>query len=1195
MDYPSASLVLEQRPGTHAHTVRHVGDSMRITMTLSAPHQGKAFIRTNLGNAAIHRQEVVYRVEMGAEPLGRDWRDLPMRKTGNSLYEIRLPLTEVGIFEYKCFFVDENTGKTIWPRGENAKIKVITALGAAHNSIYNAFVRQFGDNISGGADKRELEEAAAKLDRANYTVIPPSGTFRAVKSKLDFIIGKMGFRILQFLPVHPIPTTFARMGRFGSPFAPLDFLDVDASMGEFDQRTTPLEQFLELVDQIHGRGGMVFLDMPIDHTGWASVMQSHHPEWFARTQDGAFESPGAWGVVWADLCKLDFRNVELWKSLASIFLHWCKHGVDGFRCDAGYMIPAPVWEYIVAKVRQQFPDTIFFLEGLGGGQDATTKLLVDSDLDWAYSELFQNYTKQELSRYLEFATVYSAAHGALVNFAETHDNDRLAKCSPAWARLRVMLSALFAPQGCFGIANGVEWLATEKIDVHEARSLNWGASENLVELMATLNGILKEHPAFRADSQVRVPYGTGGDCVGIVRIPAEEPDYAVLVIANPKPDAPGVFQWHFREFDAGSRPVDIVGGCVLSARLDECLYHVMLRPGQVVCLTAPGRQKLPAVPYGPLERQLLRATALKLRVSLNGNGDLGRANIENDARALYENPRGYLQKLVGTKRYLPVVERNVDSDVRRVMPVPDGHYILLISERPFVAVAVIDEQVRQKAKSIKRADGRHFVFFMPLQRVTRETPAVLRICRFDEDQNAHRESLGALLLPAQKEAYVLRRITRKELTPLHCALATTNLGGYGLVRGCWGTLASHYDALLAANQRPDCPADRTVVLSRVRAWLVHHDYAKEINFNCQTNFAVTDKNSACWRFVVPTGVGGNVYLGIRYELEKDKNRCRLSFTMCTPPEEEEARSTYDADSPVMLILRPDIDDRCNHEITQAFRGAERNFPQRVTAFEDAFAFSLNNGNRLEVRTSRGKFLNDGEWTYNLHCAMEAGRGLPADQDIYSPGHFRLNLKCGETAVLEAAVLTPEEASLRTPMEPAVAENFNEGTAKITLREALENALDAFIVERKPLKTVIAGYPWFLDWGRDTLICLRGLIAAGRLEDALAIIRQFASFEKDGTLPNMIQGDDVANRETTDAPLWLFNAVDEYVKTVGKKKGDAALASLCGKRTLLEVLKSIVDGYIKGTPNGIHDDRASMPIFSPTHYTSMHTNQPAENP
>ena len=179
-----------------------------------------------------------------------------------------------------------------------------------------------------------------------------------VLRQLPHIMGTLGFRVLQLLPVQPPPTTYARMGRYGSPFAPVDYFSVDPSMAEFDHRTTPLEQFGELVDGVHARGGLVLLDLPIDHTGWASALQVEHPEWFCRNGDGSFASPGAWGVVWEDLCKLDFSHRGLWRYLAEVFLHWTRHGVDGFRCDAGYMVPCEVWRYIVARVRRQYPDTL---------------------------------------------------------------------------------------------------------------------------------------------------------------------------------------------------------------------------------------------------------------------------------------------------------------------------------------------------------------------------------------------------------------------------------------------------------------------------------------------------------------------------------------------------------------------------------------------------------------------------------------------------------------------------------------------------------------------------------------------------------------------------------------------------------------------------------------------------------------------
>ena len=129
------------------------------------------------------------------------------------------------------------------------------------------------------------------------------------------------------------------------------FHEVDPALAEFDSAATPLEQFIELVDAIHARGARIFIDIAINHTGWAAALHETHPQWLAREADGSIEMPGAWGVVWADLTKLDYRHKGLWKYIADVFLTWCNRGVDGFRCDAGYMIPVMAWKYMIAKVR----------------------------------------------------------------------------------------------------------------------------------------------------------------------------------------------------------------------------------------------------------------------------------------------------------------------------------------------------------------------------------------------------------------------------------------------------------------------------------------------------------------------------------------------------------------------------------------------------------------------------------------------------------------------------------------------------------------------------------------------------------------------------------------------------------------------------------------------------------------------------
>src|SRR5208283_4752214 len=101
-----------------------------------------------------------------------------------------------------------------------------------------------------------------------------------------------------------------------------------------------------------------------------------------------------------------------------------------------------------------------------------------------------------------------------------------------------------------------------------------------------------------------------------------------------------------------------------------------------------------------------------------------------------------------------------------------------------------------------------------------------------------------------------------------------------------------------------------------------------------------------------------------------------------------------------------------------------------------------------------------------------------------------------------------------------------GKAPDTFYAQLVFAAKQFVVRRDEGKTVIAGYPWFLDWGRDSLICARGLLAAGMVDEVKQLLLTFAKFEQDGTLPNTIHGNDVSNRDTSDAPLWFAIVCEE---------------------------------------------------------------------
>ncbi|MDO9543496.1 MAG: alpha-amylase family glycosyl hydrolase, partial [Kiritimatiellia bacterium] len=682
---------MEQNPYPGQHVLAFCGDTLEFTLRVPQAGQGRAWLRTNIGHVETARIAIVAETTLRQKRLAEDWFDIPMMAgdpgsagASKETYRLTLPLTEVGHFEAKAFFLPEGTKVPLWPQGENTSINVHPAEYCCGNSLYNAFVRLFGHEQSQPAEIDPIQKKCCQhLDALGFAIIPRSGTFRDLIRQLDFIVGELKCRIIMLLPIHPTPTVYGRMGEFGSPYAALDFMDVDPALAEFDRKATPLEQFGELVDAVHARGAKLFMDIAINHTGWAAKIHSMHPEWLARDSDGSIRSPGAWGVTWSDLTELDHKRPELWNYLAEVFLAWCRRGVDGFRCDAGYMIPVPAWEFIVACVRREFPDTIFLLEGLGGGIDATKSLLNVSNLNWAYSELFQNYDRVQIENYLNFAFRVSASDGLLIHFAETHDNIRLAARSHAYARLRTALAALCSSNGAFAFANGVEWLAAEKIDVHKRTSLNWNNPVNQVDFITRLNCILSKHPAFFNGARLKLIQRGKGNSIAILR---HHPPTGKKLLALVNLDDKSAQPVGWSEADAqlcAARLTDLLTGREISAAEKE--NTIELAPGEALCLTPHpdemglvlSGKKQPMVACDQLRSQQLRAKALEAFVSVNHISDISAINPDQLADELAAEPRSFCRKLNRQHAEEKVVIWNWPNDVRREVMVPPSYFLLV--------------------------------------------------------------------------------------------------------------------------------------------------------------------------------------------------------------------------------------------------------------------------------------------------------------------------------------------------------------------------------------------------------------------------------------------------------------------------------------------------------------------------------------
>ena len=228
------------------------------------------------------------------------------------------------------------------------------------------------------------------------------------------------------------------------------------------------------------------------------------------------------------------------------------------------------------------------------------------------------------------------------------------------------------------------------------------------------------------------------------------------------------------------------------------------------------------------------------------------------------------------------------------------------------------------------------------------------------------------------------------------------------------------------------------------------------------------------------------------------------------------------------------------------------------------------------------------WYWRFRHRVEQERGLDSVEDLNLPGLLRARLQPGESLTVIAT--TERVASIDRDVaaayerartrQDALRRSARDDQGHLgDFEKQLIGASDQFVVQRQvgdaSLHTVIAGYHWFGDWGRDTMIALEGLtLLTGRFAEAKDILLAFSRYVDQGMLPNRFPdvGVDAAPVEynTVDATLWYFHAIDRYLAATN----DEALL-----RELFPVLASIVEWHIKGTRYNIHVDPADGLLYA----------------
>src|SRR5579872_183324 len=211
---------------------------------------------------------------------------------------------------------------------------------------------------------------------------------------------------------------------------------------------------------------------------------------------------------------------------------------------------------------------------------------------------------------------------------------------------------------------------------------------------------------------------------------------------------------------------------------------------------------------------------------------------------------------------------------------------------------------------------------------------------------------------------------------------------------------------------------------------------------------------------------------------------------------------------------------------------------------------------LFVHHSGVRFVADAHWYYNCEYLRELDRGLDFLEDLYSPGWIEFSLNAGQPAWMVATT----DAELR-------AEDAAEASRPRS-RSVFDRAADQFRARRADGQpAIIAGFPWFTDWGRDTMVSMRGLLLSrGLLEEARGILASFLEHKKQGLIPNRFpDSGEQPEYNTADATLWMFQTVKSY----SDAGGDSAFV----RDVFYPAAKDILGWHERGTLFGIGVDAA----------------------
>jgi predicted glycogen debranching enzyme len=409
-------------------------------------------------------------------------------------------------------------------------------------------------------------------------------------------------------------------------------------------------------------------------------------------------------------------------------------------------------------------------------------------------------------------------------------------------------------------------------------------------------------------------------------------------------------------------------------------------------------------------------------------------------------------------------------------------------------------------------------------------------------------------LPASNLLPMDNKLTTREW------LEADGLGGFSSGTAS-GTRTRRYHALLLPAATP--PTGRVALVNGFDAWVdtprgsfpissqryapgvVHPDGARRIE-------SFTAEPWPRWRFRLEDGTAVEQEIFV----PKGVSMAVLSWRLAAPTEG------------VVLRVRPFLSGRDYH----ALHRENASFRFDAEGGGGRIIWRPYTGVPGMISLSNGEYSHAPDWYRRFLYDEERARGLDAEEDLASPGVLRWDLSRGPAAW----ILGVETSPMAAVADGLPAAEFLDRLRNVeekrrgSFPSRLHRAADAYVVRRGAGKTIVAGYPWFTDWGRDAFIAIRGLlIAAGRLDDARDILLEWARAVSAGMLPNRFTDRGEAPEfNSVDASLWFVVAVHDWLEAVEARGGRVPPGEW---KVLGDAVLAIVSGHARGTRFGIRLD------------------------